>query len=1116
MAHIRKEPSALVLRLLLAALVVIFAAAIFVPTSPGQAISGDMVGTVLDKSGAAVPKANVEVQNVATGVKMTAVTNDRGEYRFSNLPVGAYNVTASAGGFSRTMLAGINIDLNRTIAVPITLQVGEVATTVEVRAAATAIDTTTAQMQNSFDARQVQDLPIASIGLGVLNLALLNPGVASSGGVGAGTGPSVSGQRPRNNNFTIEGVDNNDKSVTGPLVSVPNDAVAEFTVLQNQFSPEFGHSSGGQFNQIVQSGTNAFHGRLYEYFRNRNLNAQDSYVARSQKAQGLTPFNTRYDNNRFGGQIGGPIVKNKLFFFTNHEYNPYGTTTSSSACAPTAAGYTILDAQASASTINANNYGIMKQYLTPAGQVAAAGSSCPASVVVNGATVPVGDIGFSGARYENTYTTVNSVDFNPREADQLRFRYIYSKFDMLYDAAQLPAFWTTVPWRYHVITLSEYHTFNPNVSNEFRIGFNRFMNDYGIPTDIKFPGLAQFPNISLDDMNGVNIGPDPNGPQWGIQNTYQLTDNLSWVKGKHSLKFGFEARKYIAPSHFVQRERGDYYWVDTQDYLLDLAPTDFGERSTGSTNYIADQHAIYWFVNDEWRIRPNLTFNLGLRYEFTSVPAALALQKLNAAASVPGLIEFGAPTAQKKNFAPRIGFAYSPGSSGNTSIRGGFGMAYDVLYDNLGTLSLPPQLTGTCDVGTTQTSTCYWSDAAFLASGGLPLTGAAPVFADVHEQRQATASFVPNQKLPYSYTWNLGVQHLFGKDYVAEVRYVGTRGIGLPVQNRLNVQNIVTPNRFLPTYLQAPTQAELDALPLTLDDLYGMSNYVPEWEAAGFDGSYVVGFMPWGKSIYHGLQTSLTRNFTNGLQFQVAWTWSHLQDNSTADVFSTLLTPRRPQDFRNQNGDWSTSALDRRHRLTVAATYEVPFFKGSSNWLAKNLIGGWTVMPAYTFQSPEMVTVQSAFDSNLNGDSWGDRTIFNPGGVLNTGSGITELTNSSGAVVAYLASNPNAQYIRTGEGALATTGRNTLAMPHINNWDLTFMKKVKFTERMSFELQAQALNVLNHAQYIAGYLNRVDSIGYTAGEQRDYVTPGKGLFNRPDLVFSNNPRSLQLVAKFVF
>ena len=313
----------------------------------GQAISGDLTGVVKDVSGAYVSDADVTVTNLGTGFKQTLKSNGQGEYHFVNLPAGHYSIDVSAPGM-KGGYRDVEVVLNKVATANITTAVVSGSTTVEVNEQAVAIDTTTPTISTTFEAKQVADSPITGTGgtgSGVLNLSLLDSGVASSGGVGVGTGPSVGGQRPRNNNFTVEGVDNNSLSTTGPLMVVPNDAVDSFTVLQNQFSAEFGHSSGGQFNETIKSGTNQFHGRAYEYFQNRNLNAIDSQTALSQVSNGLTPSNPRFDNNRYGGQFGGPILKNKLFFFTDWEYNSIGqTATPSTACAPTAAGYAALAA----------------------------------------------------------------------------------------------------------------------------------------------------------------------------------------------------------------------------------------------------------------------------------------------------------------------------------------------------------------------------------------------------------------------------------------------------------------------------------------------------------------------------------------------------------------------------------------------------------------------------------------------------------------------------------------------------------------------------------------------------------------------------------------------------
>jgi len=1126
----------------------------------GQAISGDLVGTVTDNSGAAVTGATVVAVNTATNVKSTTTTNATGEYRFTNLLIGTYDITASAKGFSNTTLTGVTVALNKTVSANFNMQVGGVSTTVEVNgSAAPLIDTTTAQIQSTYDSAQLQDLPAASVGLGVLNLSMLQAGVASAGSMGAGTGPSVGGQRPRNNNFTIEGVDNNDKGVTGPLVYVPNDAVAEFSVLENQFSPEFGHSSGGQFNTVVRGGSNDFHGRAYEYMQNRNLNAVDQILVN----QGITS-NPRYDNNRFGGQVGGPVIKNKLFFFANFEYNPIGqSATSSPLLAPTATGYTTL---AGITGLNQNNLSGLKQYaIAPAVCTAdqVASGVCPGTTVnvmnpTTKANVPVeiGVIPIVAPNYQNGEFLTTSMDYNLSEKDQIRGRYIYNKFTTIDAGAALPTFFTSLIVPYHLVTLAEYHQFSSSVTNEFRVGYNRTANNYTVPS-AKFPGQDAFPNVTLDDL-GLNVGPDPNAPQYAVENTYSIVDNISWIKGNHSLKFGAEARKYIDPQLFVQRSRGDYEWNTMSDFLNDTLPV-FGERSFGAVGYSGDEKAIYWYVNDTWKVKPNLSLNLGLRYEYTGVPYGWTQMSLNSLASVPGVLTIGSPEAPKHDFMPRLGFAWSPKGKDTWSVRGGFGMAYDVLYDNIGTLSRPPQIGFTIDCNATTTADCASPTGAFMANGGIPPQASSGITTyDAATARSLTSSYLPiNVKYPYSESWNLGVQHTFGKDYTLEVRYVGTRGVHLNVQDQIDRRALVSSSNYLPTFLQAPTQAQLDALPATLAQLKAPGSLVPAFSGAGFT-STITGYEPWGASTYHGLQTQLNRRISNGLEFQAAWTWSHAIDNSTADFHSTDLTPRRAQDGLNLDQDRANSALDHAHRLSVSAVYEVPFFKGANSYLLKNIVGNWQFTPTYIYETGEWADVQSGADANLNGDSAGDRAIYNASGVPGTGSGITNLCNSglaaaitagtvpatatcgasgtwaagtplagkswstSGYQVGYLAKNGNAQYIVAGPGALSTAGRNTLQMPPINNWDLGVKKHLDLTERFKFEFGAQLINAFNHPQFIAGFVDSASAQNSSVnpatinGTDRNYLIPSNSKFNNARAVFSSNPRNMQLYAKFTF
>jgi hypothetical protein len=274
------------------------------------------------------------------------------------------------------------------------------------------------------------------------------------------------------------------------------------------------------------------------------------------------------------------------------------------------------------------------------------------------------------------------------------------------------------------------------------------------------------------------------------------------------------------------------------------------------------------------------------------------------------------------------------------------------------------------------------------------------------------------------------------------------------------------------------------------------------------------------------LALQLNRRFSNGLQYVLAYTWSHTIDNSTAEFNTTSLTPRRAQDFFNLTADKASSALDHRHRISLSLIYDVPWFKSSNNWFLKNLVGNWEFDPIYSYESPEYFTVQSGIDSNLNGDTAGDRTILNAAGVPHTGSGVYGLTRdgtrintlSSGAaganIVAYVATNPNAQYIQAGYGALATAGRNTEPTRPIDNIDLTAIKRFSVTERLHLELGAQALNLLNHPQYIPGSINNVDTISSTG--LSPYVNSNSANFNNPEAFFTSNARILQVSGKFIW
>ena len=1118
-------------------------------TAHAQATTGGIRGTVTDQNGAVISGAKVTLTRKSTGGTQTSETTSSGQFEFTNLlPADDYSVSVEAPNFKTVALTDVRVSVNQSTDLPVQLSPGQVTETVTVTAGGVElVDTTSANLSKAFSSRQVVELAQTTAGpagspAGVNNLALLAPNVTSSGGVGVGTGGSVGGQRPRNNNFMVDGVDNNDKSVTGPQSYISPEEVAEFTLLQNQFSAEFARSNGGNFLTVTKSGTNDYHGTFYGFFRNRFLNAIDTI----QKNAGVTRnrsdgdlFMGRSDYFRGGFNMGGPVIiphfgeggpgftsgRDKVFFFTSYERIQTGSSIPPGGIVtPTAAGFATL---ATIPGLSATNLGVFRQFVP----VASVANQPPISVL--GRDIAVGDVSFPAPNFFKQNHAVINLDYLQSSATQHHVRFTFTNGADIDNVANLPVFFIPIPSKQRLFSYTLIHNFSDRLINETRLAFRRSSQNFPVP-GFTFPGLTVFPNITLDDL-GLNIGPDPNAPQFGIENNYQIVDNLTVLRGNHTFKFGGDFRWIISPQSFSQRVRGDYEYLSTEQFLLDLSPDAFGERNAGNNIYYGNQRVLFAFAQDDWRIRPNLTLNLGLSYSYQQVPlGARTSQPLNAISTVPGLLEFREPKAQTKNFAPKFGFAWSPdykegllgrifGSGGKSSLRAGFSMGYDYIFDNLYILSNPPQLQQTNDVDTTVASTPN-----FLASGGLPDTPVA--ITDPVEARLNTGSFIPDQEVPYSITWTGSYQRQFRSDWSFEARYVGTRGVHLLSQNRINRQAKVAPEdgrRGLPTFLTRPTQATLDSLSLTLNQINARSSFVPAYAAAGFNGASVVAFLSDGNSTYHGGSAQVTKRFSRGLQMTAAYTFSHLIDDTTAEVFSTVLSPRRVEDFQNLRRERATSALDHTHRFVTSWIYEVPWFSKSTGF-TKTLLGGFNLAGTYTYETGERVTVRSGNDANLNGDNAGDRAIFNPSGAEGVGSGVTPLCRLtpcvfdsagnfvSGTIVAYVANNPNARYIQTGSGAESTIGRNTFLLPPINNFDFSIFKNFRLGESKFIQIRADFFNAFNHPQYVPGSVNSVDPVATTGLTTLNQVTPLTNDFLNPSTVLSSNPRVIQLAARFNF
>ena len=1147
-------------------------------SSQAQVTTGTVRGTVTDQTGAVVTGAKVTLSKKSTNTSITQVTSGSGAFEFTNLLTGDdYSVTIEAPNFKTLSLTEVKVSLNQATDLSAQLAPGTVTENVTITAGGTElVDTTTSSLSKSFSSRQVSELGQTGAGAsGVNNLALIAPNVVSSGGVGVGTGGSVGGQRARNNNFMIDGVDNNDKSVTGPQSYVSPEEVAEFSLVANQFSGEFARSNGGQFITVTKSGTNEFHGAFHTAFRNRYMNALDNL----QKLAGVTRdradgdlFMPRYDYFRGGYNLSGPVffprfgeggptlwkLRDKLFFFTSYERLQNGSAVGSPGIVvPTATGFNTL---AGLTGIRGVNFAVLKQFLSfnPArtGTINACllnmvHDDCPKAAII---PVEIGTVNIPSPNFFKQNHAVINLDYNQSTATAHHWRFLLTNGADIDNAASLPAFFVPIPSKQRLFSYTLNHTFSQNLITETRIAFRRSSQSFPVP-GFAFPGLDSFPNFELDDL-GISLGPDGNAPQSGIENNYQVVDNVTWIRGDHSFKFGGDFRKVISPQRFVQRERGDYEYLFIDDYLRDFSP-EFGERNVGGNTYYGDQKILYAFAQDDWRIRPSFTLNLGLSYSYQEVTKGTKFQAANALASVPGLLEFRAPKSQTKNFGPRVGFAWSPnyssgmlgrlfGGSGKSSIRAGFSMGYDYIFDNLGILSNPPQAQQTIDVGGTGKANDCCPGTGFLASGGIsPVPG--PPTTDPAELRSVTGSFIPDQLVPYSLTYTASFQREIHRDWSVELRYLGTRGIHLITQNRLNRQAKVSPEDGrpgLPTFINnAPTQAQIDALPastLNLATINARSSFVPRYAAAGFNGSNIVAFLSNGNSTYHGASASVTKRLTNGFQMTAAYTFSHLIDDTTAEVFSTVLSPRRVEDFQNLRRERATSALDHRHRFVTSSIYELPWFNNKEG-LAGVLLGGFSISGTYTAESGERITIRSGNDANGNGDSAGDRAIFNPAGTEGIGSTVSALvrtcpgldplfdpnnptsahpqaciTSAASRTVGYVADNPNARYIQTGNGAVSNIGRNTFLLPAINNFDISIFKKFRMGESKYFQVRADFFNFFNHPQYVPGSVNTVDAVGTTGLTTLNQIAPLTSDFLNPSAVLSSNPRVVSVGARFVF
>ena len=1037
------------------------------PLALAQVTSGSLQGVVLDPNNAAVAGATVKVTNVETGISRETTTNAEGFYRVTNLNPGErYRIEVTAAGFAPKALENVAVRVATENTADIQVGVAGIqGETVQVTGETGLIDNAQSQLSTNYTPQQLTQLPYAG---SIDNLALLTPGVVTPGDAdfANGVGISANGNRGRSNNFQIDGQDNNDNSVAGPSLSITNsEAIGDYQVITNSFSAEFGRNSGAQINVVTRSGTNEFHGAIFEFHQNSAVNARDNIEKRAGAKFGFLAENgfpefgglaNRFEEgpgpfrqNRFGGRIGGPIVKNKAFFFATYEGTYFrgenvGDALTSFSYAANAEGVGHLGRLFSTPGASALT-GISPATAAGAGTFMCAppvedtnsdgqpdtfqfGPGGTAGITTPGFLAPlavVADPTATGGRrvifgcepvrtvrsLSTTHQFIGRADWNLTDRDVIVGRYIFDDSEFpLQGGRFIGGFFYDVPSRNNNFGVTYTRTISSRTVNEARFNFSRLDVEFGdvagaIPGDVASPGpgitFAGTRSLASGFTGGVlqAFGSLNNIPQSRVVDVYQFQDTVSQTLGNHALKYGADIRHQKVDNFFLPNFLGQYRFgsggaVPANTFFnygtnglngsarttatafenLLLSRPDRISFALGNPNIKTTQNDYFFFVQDDWRIRPTLTLNLGLRYEVSTTPFNPIIEQVNAreADSSTAIFNTAFPlefrTAQKlpidkNNFGPRVGFAWSPNFNilgdrfreGRTVIRGGFGLAYDPPYFNivLNTVTAAPY----AGVGTLVVTPGGAGQPTFPF---LPQTTAAlnqTPGTNGGDPRLFNQTRVdPDLYNPYTMSFNFGIQQEIARRSVLEVRYVGSRIIGQfqTINGNPDLRNLMNAGN----YFGDPTRFTGGVTPGTCT---GSTCLVPT-AANGFNtrtgdatGSRILGSgrldpnfgqtrtrINGATSTYHGMQVRFDTRFNNDLVLNANYTWSKTIDNAS-EIFSTLgggqTVAHGQNPFDANSGERGLSAFHQGHNFTTNFLYELPFMKDQRGFTGK-LLGG--------------------------------------------------------------------------------------------------------------------------------------------------------------------------------
>jgi len=1034
-----------------------------------QAQQGQIKGRVMDTAGNPLSGVTVIVRNTTTGTEREATTDSDGRFAVEGLGSGKYTVQSQRG---QTTLTGPETSVDAGTTNDLSLQQnasGNLQVTAETKVA----DTTTAPIKTAFSSTQIELLPqpnaISKAGqfFGAYNLSLLSEGVTPGSIQQVGVGPAVGGRPNTDNNFHVQGTDNNDQALPGPLVTVSNEATTDFALMQGNMSPQFGHVTGGQLNLIATSGSNQWHGGVYDYLNNRKLNAVEP-------ALGSTGRDRRYDQNRYGAKAGGPVIKNSVFAFADFEYIPlrFDNLLVGPVLAPTDVGF------ARAATINgvsATNLAVLRNSL----QVP---TTAVTTTMVNGVTIPLGFVNTSSKVSQDQFNGLANFDWNMRGHSALGVRYVHNDTGTDTFNSGLPAF--AVPGHRRALLGAVTYTATPTPALTFNgnVGYNRLDQKIGGGNFI-FPGQTAFPNISIQNLGMVLGSNVPVGR--ARTNMYQAAGGADWMPMGHHFRFGADVRRRLSVFGNFSGTSGNVAFSSLDRFLRDLAPDAGARRFFGSPEFTNHQTAFYAFAQDTVRYR-GMDVELGVSYEYATIPTSLQQQSTLSGLSVPGLIVFGKPNTDTLNFAPRVGVAWSPSGS-QTVVRGGFGMLYDALnvsaFNGTASFMAPNMIVGA-------TTSAALNTPGFFASGGVP----APTTA-----RASVGSFVFDQKLPYTIFWNGAVSHSFFNKLGVEAKYMGHHGVHEPLDAILNNTTRVTAAANLPVFFTNPGPATLNSLTVTQDGLAASGN---AFTAAGFT-TPIATVRPDGTSWYNAAALKITETFTAGTQVSAQYTYSDLRTDATGTPLDLAFGRRKEQ------APWNL-----KHRATVTSIFDIASMLPYKTGIVHDVVANLSIMGTVTYATFPKVPLFSALDTGMDGNPLGSGVFINPNGVVGTSTGVTPLTNSSGRTVAFLAQDPTAQLVAGGPGTFSLA-RPTILLDDTRNVDLAIVKRFQYRDRAKIEVRGDGYNLFNHAQFTG---MPISTLGTGMGFR---MTPTFLLVSNPQFnnirgFLSGNPRTVQLALRLLF